>query len=204
MIRVSCPGCQTKYRFNESLLQGRERGHAKCKKCGETIKISLAETSPKPAAGQGPKDTAASPRPKRDPESLDTTARVRKLRSDEDLGDATTSMSKKLVSSSLDLPPDKKYSLAVLKGKATGQIFAVNKSRMTIGRSGTDILLDDPECSRRHALLEIQGSRTIISDLGSTNGTFVDGQRTDKSELDNRSEFRVGDHVMMLIVTDRE
>ncbi len=203
MIQVSCPSCQTKYRFNESLLQGRERGQAKCKKCGATIKISLSETSPK-LVGPGPKDTAASPRRKQEPESLDTTARVRKLRSDEDLGDSTTSMSKKLVSSALDLPTDKKYSLAVLKGKATGQIFAINKSRMTIGRSGTDIVLDDPECSRRHAVLEIQGSRTIISDLGSTNGTFVDGQRTDKTELENRSEFRVGDHVMMLIVTDRE
>jgi hypothetical protein len=135
---------------------------------------------------------------------MDTTARVKKLRSDEALGDSTTSMSQRMASSALELPSDKKFSLAVLKGKSTGQIFAINRSQTTIGRSGTDIILDDPECSRRHAILEIRGSRATISDLGSTNGTFVDGQRTDKADLDNRSEFRVGDHVMMLIVTDRE
>lgn len=203
MIRVSCPTCQTKYRFDESLLQGREQGQAKCKKCGGAIKVSLSDAAPKPAA-PGSKETAARPREKTEQESMDTTARVRKLRSDEVLGESTTSMSQKMGPGAMKLPSDKKFSLAVLKGKATGQIFAVNKSQMTIGRSGTDIVLDDPECSRRHAILEIQGSRATISDLGSTNGTFVDGQRTDKADLENRSEFRVGDHIIMLIVTDRE
>lgn len=199
MIRVSCPACQAKYRFDEGLLRGRERGHAKCKKCGATIQVNLAASSPASATA-----AAAAAPPPGVLESQDPTSRVRKMRSDEKVGSVTTSMSQKMASDALELPSDKKYSVAVLKGKATGQIFAITKSRMTIGRSGTDILLDDAECSRRHAVLEIRGSHATISDMGSTNGTFVDGQRTDKADLENHSEFRVGDHVMLFIVTERE
>jgi pSer/pThr/pTyr-binding forkhead associated (FHA) protein len=48
------------------------------------------------------------------------------------------------------------------------------------------------------------GSRVTVSDLKSTNGLFVDGKRVERANLDNQSEFRVGDHVLMLIITDRE
>jgi S-DNA-T family DNA segregation ATPase FtsK/SpoIIIE len=65
-------------------------------------------------------------------------------------------------------------------------------------------VLDDPECSRQHASLEILGSRVVVNDLNSTNGTFVGGERVQNAELENHSEFRIGEHVMMLIVTDRE
>jgi len=40
--------------------------------------------------------------------------------------------------------------------------------------------------------------------LKSTNGTFVNGEQIDSAELQNHSEFRIGEHVLMLIVTDRE
>ncbi len=194
MIPVVCPQCQAKYRFDEALLKGKPKGHAKCKKCGERIEIALEDAVTTEAAPSTPDPLAP---------SQDTTARVRKLRSDEDLDDGEATMSQK-VDVALDLPADKKYSLAVLQGKSSGQIFPITKSRTVIGRSGTDVLLDDAECSRRHAELEIRGSRATIRDLESTNGTFVNGKRIEKEDLDAQSEFRVGDHVMMLIVTDRE
>src|SRR5207244_7328528 len=74
----------------------------------------------------------------------------------------------------LELPKDKRYSLAVIQGAATGNIFPVTKSRTTIGRSGNDIDLEDPEASRQHAVVEIYGERAVLRDLGSTNGTFID------------------------------
>ena len=104
----------------------------------------------------------------------------------------------------MDLPPDKKYSLAVLQGKASGQIFAITKVRTVIGRADCDVILDDPESSRQHAALEVLGSRVVVSDMKSTNGTFVNGEQIDSAELQNHSEFRIGEHVLMLIVTDRE
>lgn len=193
MIRIDCPHCGTKYRFEEGLLQGKKRGFAKCQKCGERIEV-VAEGELEAAAARTPPKGAA---------DLDTTARPRKMRPDEAVGTDTVTASQKL-EESLELPGDKKYSLAILQGKASGQIFPISKTRTTIGRSGTDILLDDPECSRRHAILEIHGSRVTIDDLGSTNGTFVDGRKIDRADLDKHSEFRIGEHVMMLIVTDRE
>jgi pSer/pThr/pTyr-binding forkhead associated (FHA) protein len=125
------------------------------------------------------------------------------MRSDVEVADKTATMSQR-PEESLELPKDKKYSLAVLQGKASGQIFPITKSRITLGRSGVDVLLDDPECSRKHAVIEIHGARITINDLGSTNGTFVDGKRIDKADLDKHTEFRIGEHVMMLIITDRE
>lgn len=204
MIRVACPNCQTKYRFDERQLGGKARASAKCKKCGGTIEIGLAETSeaalnagapPEGGGGGGSGGGAAAG-------GQSTTARVKRLRSDEPIPEDTITGAR--VAEALDLPQDKKYSLAVLQGRASGQIFEINKVRTTIGRAECDIILDDPECSRQHASLEVLGSRAVVSDLGSTNGTFVQGERIEKAELENHHEFRIGEHIMMLIVTERE
>ena len=80
----------------------------------------------------------------------------------------------------------------------------MTKTRTTIGRSGSDVDLDDPEASRQHAALEIIGETAILRDLGSTNGTFIDIDRIDQHQLNNQMEFRIGSHVLMFIVTDVE
>ena len=104
----------------------------------------------------------------------------------------------------VELPKDKRFSLAVIQGPATGQIFAINKTRTMIGRNGQDINLDDPEASRQHAALEILGESAILRDLDSTNGTFIDLDRIQQHVLTNQMEFRIGSHVLMFIVTDVE
>ena len=195
MIRVACPACHTKYRFDESQLGGKPRVTAKCKKCGGSIEIGAAEAEPAalPTVGAGAPAGAR---------ERDTTARVRRLRSDENLGEVTITGHR--VAEVLDLPQDKKYSLAVLQGKASGQIFQIQKAKTVLGRADSDIVLDDPEASRQHATLEVLGSRVVVTDLSSTNGTFVQGERIENAELENHNEFRIGEHVLMLIVTDRE
>src|SRR3954467_14487078 len=49
----------------------------------------------------------------------------------------------------------------------------------TVGREGCDIVLADPEVSRRHAALRITGDGAAVEDFGSTNGTFVNEQRVE-------------------------
>jgi pSer/pThr/pTyr-binding forkhead associated (FHA) protein len=49
---------------------------------------------------------------------------------------------------------------------------------LTIGREGCDVLLPDPEVSRRHAVMRVlESGGAAIEDLGSTNGTWVNGER---------------------------
>src|SRR5918995_49560 len=47
----------------------------------------------------------------------------------------------------------------------------------TIGREGCDVVLPDPEVSRRHAAIRSTGTGVAVEDLGSSNGTFVNGER---------------------------
>ena len=92
----------------------------------------------------------------------------------------------------------------MIQGAATGQIFPITKVRTTLGRSGADINLEDPEASRQHAEVDILGDHAVLRDLGSTNGTFVDMERIEQQVLNNQNEFRIGSHVLMFIVTDVE
>ena len=66
----------------------------------------------------------------------------------------------------------------------------------TIGREGCDVNLMDPEVSRRHAAIRDQGGSLGIEDLGSTNGTFVNGTRiTAVTVLKDGDEVRLGNTV---------
>jgi FHA domain len=51
---------------------------------------------------------------------------------------------------------------------------------VVIGRQDADLVLEDPEVSRRHAVLRRSGGSVVIEDLDSTNGTFVKGERIGK------------------------
>jgi predicted Zn finger-like uncharacterized protein len=193
MIRVVCPSCQAKYRFDEARLAGKPSVRAKCQNCGGAIEIRASDAD----SFSG----FAEPKGSGDKPSGRTTARVQRMRSDVDdrtINPADASAER------LELPSDQKYSVAVLQGRASGEIFPITKARMTMGRADCDIVLDDPECSREHAVIEVLGSRVMIRDLGSTNGTFVGGKRIEQSELENHSEFRLGEHVLMLIITSQE
>jgi predicted component of type VI protein secretion system len=63
-------------------------------------------------------------------------------------------------------------------GPAPGKVYSLVKSEIFIGReAGSEVFVNDVEVSRRHAHLTSQGDNFVLEDLGSTNGTFVNGQR---------------------------
>lgn len=57
-----------------------------------------------------------------------------------------------------------------------------------IGRDACDVVLPDPEVSRRHAIVRALGEHPAIQDLGSLNGTFVNGRR-----IEGVTPLHVGD-----------
>lgn len=62
-----------------------------------------------------------------------------------------------------------------------------------------DIFLPVQAVSRRHAELQRTRGRWVVRDLGSTNGTLVDGKRVDECALEENSELRVGDAIFKLV-----
>jgi ABC transport system ATP-binding/permease protein len=64
--------------------------------------------------------------------------------------------------------------------------------QITVGREGCDITLDNPQVSRRHAQIERAASAHMLRDLGSTNGTFVNGRRVDQHPLVRGDVIQIG------------
>mgnify|MGYP000450960564 CR=1 FL=1 len=74
----------------------------------------------------------------------------------------------------------------------TGEEFKITKSVTNIGRGvEADIQIDDTSVSRLHCAI-VLGSEVIVRDLGSTNGTVVDGDRASESVLRDGSIIKIG------------
>ena len=70
------------------------------------------------------------------------------------------------------------FKLSVRQGPRPNLVFELDADSYTIGReAGNEIVVEDPQVSRRHAQLMRQGTSYVIEDIGSTNGTYVNGKR---------------------------
>ncbi len=87
--------------------------------------------------------------------------------------------------------PHSKFALRADSGLSLGNVFPLAPSRTVIGRSvEAEIPVDDTQVSRSHAALDIQSGRPVVVDLGSTNGTYVNGVR-----VKNVKRILVGDKI---------
>ena len=70
--------------------------------------------------------------------------------------------------------------LTLLLGRKTMQVYDLPGDEIVVGRDeGADVLIDNPSVSRRHARLRKEAEGWVVEDLGSSNGTFMHGQRID-------------------------
>jgi two-component system NtrC family sensor kinase len=94
---------------------------------------------------------------------------------------------------------NKMPSLAVVQGPDHGKTFDINGSSLVIGRDPScDVPLRDPGISRHHARLELRGDHYVLKDLGSANGTYVNGMRVSESSLQAGDQIRLGNSVLAM------
>lgn len=83
--------------------------------------------------------------------------------------------------------------LIVVQGPNSGRCYSLSNGEITIGRQqGHTITLADALVSRNHARLVVERGQGVLTDLGSTNGTFVNGERVQGSR-----PLRPGDRVQI-------
>jgi pSer/pThr/pTyr-binding forkhead associated (FHA) protein len=78
--------------------------------------------------------------------------------------------------------------------RGQAQDFPLQSDRLSVGRDPqNDLCLDDPAASRRHAEVRREGPDYVLADLGSTNGTLVNGQPIGERRLRDGDVIRIGE-----------
>lgn len=87
-------------------------------------------------------------------------------------------------------------SLSIVKGPHSGTTFELNQTEVSIGRDPSNtIFLNDMTVSRHHARISLSASGTgtaTVEDLGSLNGTWVDGAIVSRANLNDGSTIQIG------------
>lgn len=106
-------------------------------------------------------------------------------------------------------PPRQNRGPVQVQVEMNGRMRPVNPPGVVIGRgTDSDIQVNDPGVSRRHAEIRLMpegpaGVRVVLVDLGSTNGTLVNGRRTSEAELTEGSRIKIGTTEMVLRIGEQ-
>jgi len=190
---IECTSCHARYQYDEERFDGKPSKKIKCAKCSTIFEIHNPASAAKPETSAG--DTTSTRRhdetQTRAPEPQETTAQS--PLPERDTGPLQTPQ----------LPRGRRLSLAIIAGADAGTVYRVEKPRVTIGRSGADLTINDSEASRQHAAIEVRDQLVLVEDLKSTNGTIVDAVKiTEPVEIQDKSEFQIGGTTLMLIMTE--
>jgi pSer/pThr/pTyr-binding forkhead associated (FHA) protein len=94
--------------------------------------------------------------------------------------------------------------LVVVRGAAAGQEYALEREKLVLGRgAGADLSFDDDQMSSEHAAIEWSGGGFRVCDLGSTNGTFLNGRPVAAQDLASGDRIELGRHLLQLRLEER-
>jgi hypothetical protein len=182
---VVCPSCSARFQYPDSRFQGATSKRFQCPKCAAMFEVMNPFTAEAPLTPI----EALAPKPVEAPKPTETTSRQREAMLASVLGESA-------------MPPGIRYSLAFLTGPQASTVRALTAPVTTLGREEGDVIINDPETSRRHARIEIHSDGTAwLTDLGSTNGTVIAGKTIDEpTQLLDRQEFSCGRSTFMLLI----
>jgi predicted Zn finger-like uncharacterized protein len=185
-VIVTCPSCGARYQYDDSRFGESSVKRLRCSKCD-----TIYEVHRDSGESEVLQSTAARAASTSDDTTRDLELRRVKRHEDEELPELAP------------LTGNRRYALAVILGANSGQIYAITSPRVYLGRgTDVDVQLPDSEVSRRHAMLEIHDDNATLTDLGSTNGTFVEGVRIERQAIASHEEFSLGTTTLMFIVTE--
>src|SRR5205823_885844 len=100
---------------------------------------------------------------------------------------------------------ERSYAFRFISGKYQGGEYPLTDSgELVIGRaSDLDLVLVEDMVSRKHAKLTLQDGGISIADLGSTNGTFVNGEKVKKAQLKLGDRVLIGTSILKLVSVAR-
>ncbi|MDO8520012.1 MAG: GGDEF domain-containing protein [Deltaproteobacteria bacterium] len=88
--------------------------------------------------------------------------------------------------------------LTFIKGPRLGQLTPLDKEVMTVGRSpDCDLWIEDSAISRKHFRLLVKGNKVEVEDLGSTNGTYVNGEPVKKVLLADGDKIQISRETLL-------
>jgi Inner membrane component of T3SS, cytoplasmic domain len=166
-MQAACIHCGAEHLLKEGQLGSHSKVQFKCSKCGKTTIVEIKRR-------------------------VDSTVVMSPLPSFARANASSSNLNLPPPDPGIRLPEKAKVVLSILSGPAKGEKHTLGKPRVTLGRKGADIPLNDPEISRHHCLLEVRGTIINLKDLDSTNGTFYDEERVRAAVLRDGTEFRIG------------
>ena len=93
--------------------------------------------------------------------------------------------------------------LVSMRGPNAGARFLLDKDLVTVGRHpDSDIFLDDITVSRRHAEFRRATGTFVVADVGSLNGTYVNGKISEQTPLSNGDTVQVGKFRLKALIPD--
>jgi FHA domain/zinc-ribbon domain len=159
-----------------------------CSNCGSPL---VAARGGRPGPGLGAARQPGAPRPGEE------TSTISLNRDDPDRVDYPYPDS----ASVRELPPGTAV-LLVMRGPNAGSEFRLDGDLTTAGRHpDSDIFLDDVTVSRRHAEFYHERGRFTVRDVGSLNGTYVNGSRIEEAELVGGDEVQIGKFRLQFITS---
>jgi len=166
-MQTACIHCGSEHLLKEGQLGSHSKVQFKCSKCGKTTIVEIKRR-------------------------VDSTVVMSPLPSFARANASSSNLNLPPPDPGIRLPEKAKVVLSILSGPAKGEKHTLGKPRVTVGRKGADIPLNDPEISRHHCLLEVRDTIINLKDLDSTNGTFYDEERVRAAVLRDSTEFRIG------------